>query len=91
MPLSFYCQNLDGQNQESIVTSELNANATSNNTQRNLSNELQSIQNTSHKLKGVSSFFPIGEFVKKIGGNLIKSSLLIPVGNEPNDFETLHR
>jgi hypothetical protein len=69
MPFSFYCQNLYGQKQESIVTSELNANAASNTTQRNLSNELQSIQNTSHKLKVVSSFFPIGEFVKKIGGD----------------------
>jgi zinc transport system substrate-binding protein len=35
----------------------------------------------------VSSFFPIGEFVKKIGGNLIDSSLMIPVGLEPHDYE----
>ena len=84
--VSFYNQNLYGQNQKSNVTSELNANVTPNITLRNLS-DIQSVQNTSHKLKVVSSFFPIGEFVKKIGGNLIESSLLIPNGIEPHDFE----
>ena len=49
--------------------------------------DIQSVQNISHKLKVVSSFFPIGEFVKKTGGNLIESSLLIPNGIEPHDFE----
>jgi len=83
---SFCCQNLYGQNQKSKLTSELKANLTSNSTHRNLS-DIQSVQNASHKLKVVSSFFPIGEFVKKIGGNFIESSLLIPVGIEPHDFE----
>ncbi len=86
VPVSFYYQNLYGQNQGSNVTSESNANITSNATSRNIS-DIQSVQNTSHKLKVVSSFFPIGEFVKKIGGNLIESSLLIPNGIEPHDFE----
>ena len=84
--VSFYYQNSYGQNQGSNVTSESNANITSNATSRNIS-DIQSIQNISHKLKAVSSFFPIGEFVKKIGGNLIESSLLIPNGIEPHDFE----
>lgn len=80
------CQNLYGQNQKSNVTAELNANVTSNAPPRSLS-DIQSVQNISHKLKVVSSFFPIGEFVKKIGGDLIESSLLIPNGIEPHDFE----
>jgi zinc transport system substrate-binding protein len=42
----------------------------------------------SDKLKVVSSFFPIDEFVKKIGGDSIKSSLLIPAAIEPHDFES---
>jgi zinc transport system substrate-binding protein len=84
--VSFYYQNSYGQNQGSNVTSESNANITSNATSRNIS-DIQSIQNISHKLKAVSSFFPIAEFVKKIGGNLIESSLLIPNGIEPHDFE----
>jgi zinc transport system substrate-binding protein len=84
--VSFYYQNSYGQNQGSNVTSESNANITSNTTSRNIS-DIQSIQNISHKLKAVSSFFPIAEFVKKIGGNLIESSLLIPNGIEPHDFE----
>jgi zinc transport system substrate-binding protein len=83
--VSFYYQNLYGQNQKSNVTSEFNAIVTPNITPTNLS-DIQSVQNT-HKLKVVSSFFPIGEFVKKIGGNNIESSLLIPNGIEPHDFE----
>jgi zinc transport system substrate-binding protein len=86
IPVSFYNQNLYAQNQKSNVTSELNPNVSPNVTLRNLS-DIQSVQNTSHKLKVVSSFFPIAEFVKKIGGNLIESSLLIPNGIEPHDFE----
>jgi zinc transport system substrate-binding protein len=43
--------------------------------------------NSSHKLRVVSSFFPIDEFVKKIGGDMIQSSILIPTGIEPHDFE----
>jgi len=51
------------------------------------SDNIQNNVNTSHRLKVVSSFFPISEFVKKIGGNLIDSSLMVPVGIEPHDFE----
>ena len=45
------------------------------------------VTNFSHKLRVVSSFFPIDEFVKKIGGDIIQSSILIPTGIEPHDFE----
>ena len=41
----------------------------------------------SHKLNVVSSILPIDEFVKKIGGDRIESSLVIPAGIEPHDFD----
>jgi len=64
------------------------SNPTLNNvTSTKLSDNIQNNVNTSHRLKVVSSFFPIGEFVKKIGGNLIDSILMVPVGIEPHDFE----
>jgi zinc transport system substrate-binding protein len=55
--------------------------------QRNSNGGLNSFANTSHSLSVVSSFFPIDEFVKKIGGDIVESSLLIPAGVEPHDFE----
>jgi zinc transport system substrate-binding protein len=45
------------------------------------------ISNSSHKLIVVSSIFPIDEFVKKVGGDMIESSLIIPAGIEPHDFD----
>ena len=42
--------------------------------------------NTS-KIKIVASFFPIYEFVKKVGGDKVDASVLIPVGAEPHDFD----
>jgi zinc transport system substrate-binding protein len=79
------CQNLYAQSQISNPTLQLNfdtANAT-----KNSINELSPANNSSHKLRVVSSFFPIDEFVKKIGGDIIQSSILIPTGIEPHDFE----
>src|ERR671921_2734473 len=43
--------------------------------------------NTVSKLKVVASFYPIFEFVKKVGGDRVEVSTLIPVGVEPHDFE----
>jgi zinc transport system substrate-binding protein len=57
------------------------------NATKNSINELSPATNSSHKLRVVSSFFPIDEFVKKIGGDIIQSSILIPTGIEPHDFE----
>jgi zinc transport system substrate-binding protein len=48
---------------------------------------MQSPTNSSDKLVVVSSFYPIDEFVKKIGGAFVQTSVLIPVGVEPHDFE----
>jgi zinc transport system substrate-binding protein len=39
------------------------------------------------KIKVVASFYPIYEFVKKVGGDKVDVSILIPVGVEPHDFE----
>lgn len=39
------------------------------------------------KLKVVSSFFPIDQFVGKVGGEAIERMLLIPKGVEPHDYE----
>src|SRR4051794_21614656 len=43
--------------------------------------------NTASKLNVVASFYPILEFVKKVGGNRVEVSSLIPLGVEPHDFE----
>ena len=79
-------QNLYAQNQISNTTLRLDF-VTINATQKNSNDELNSFANTSHKLTVVSSFFPVGEFVKKVGGDMVDSSLLIPAGVEPHDFE----
>src|SRR5215212_3086722 len=39
------------------------------------------------KLKVIASFYPIFEFVKKVGVDRVEVSSLIPVGIEPHDFE----
>ena len=43
--------------------------------------------NNTSKVKVVASFFPIYEFVKKVGGDKVDASVLIPVGAEPHDFD----
>jgi zinc transport system substrate-binding protein len=42
---------------------------------------------TPDKVRVVASFYPIFEFVKRIGGDRIEVSSLIPVGIEPHDYE----
>jgi zinc transport system substrate-binding protein len=42
--------------------------------------------NTS-KIKVVASFFPVYEFVKKVGGDKVVASVLVPIGEEPHDFD----
>jgi zinc transport system substrate-binding protein len=39
------------------------------------------------RLKIVASFYPIYEFVKRVGGNNINITTLIPIGVEPHNFE----
>jgi zinc transport system substrate-binding protein len=45
------------------------------------------ISNTADKVRVVASFYPIFEFVKRIGGEKVDGSSLIPVGIEPHDYE----
>lgn len=78
-------QNLYAQNENSNTTLPSDHKTTNSLTYSN--NEFNSVTNSSHKLVVVSSFFPMGEFVKKIGGERIESSLLVPKGIEPHDFE----
>jgi len=87
LSILFYslCQNLYAQSQISNTTLQLYFNTTI--ATKNSINELSPATNSSHKLRVVSSFFPIDEFVKKISGDMIQSSILIPTGIEPHDFE----
>jgi zinc transport system substrate-binding protein len=41
----------------------------------------------SDKVRVVASFYPIFEFVKKVGGEIVEVSSLIPIGIEPHDYE----
>ena len=51
-------------------------------------NRINAIAETkTSKIKIVASFFPIYEFVKRVGGDKIDASVLIPVGAEPHDFD----
>ena len=47
------------------------------------------IQNSSisERVRVVASFYPIFEFVKKVGGDRVEVSSLIPIGIEPHDYE----
>jgi ABC-type Zn uptake system ZnuABC Zn-binding protein ZnuA len=42
---------------------------------------------TPDKIKVIASFYPIFEFVKKVGEDRVEVSSLIPVGIEPHDYE----
>jgi zinc transport system substrate-binding protein len=39
------------------------------------------------KLKVVASFFPLYEFLRKVGEDKVDASVLIPIGGEPHDFD----
>ena len=80
---TLYAQNHTS-NTNATVLLDLNA---PNGKQQDPINGPNNIANSSHKLTVISSFFPIDEFVKKVGGNIIESSLIIPAGIEPHDFE----
>ena len=45
------------------------------------------ISNTADKVRVVASFYPMLEFVKRVGGERVEVSSLIPVGIEPHDYE----
>lgn len=80
---SLYAQDLS---QSKNSTALLNLES-ANNTYRNTIDDLKNVSNSSHKLVVISSILPINEFVKKVGGDTIESSLIIPPGIEPHDFD----
>jgi zinc transport system substrate-binding protein len=45
------------------------------------------IASSPEKVRVVASFYPMFEFVKRIGGERVEVSSLIPVGIEPHDYE----
>ena len=40
-------------------------------------------------LKVVASFYPIAEFARQVGGNLVSVETITPAGAEPHDYEPL--
>jgi zinc transport system substrate-binding protein len=61
-----------------------NTSAASENNTQSLS---PSTSNATDKVRVVASFYPILEFVKKVGGDRVEVTSLIPVGTEPHDFD----
>jgi zinc transport system substrate-binding protein len=59
-----------------------NANSTNSSTSAETTSKL-----STPKLKVVASFFPVYEFVRKVGGDKADVSVLIPLGGEPHDFD----
>lgn len=57
------------------------------NVSNNSNTSLNSSDSKHSRLKIVASFYPIYEFVKKIGGNNVIITTLIPTGVEPHNFE----
>jgi zinc transport system substrate-binding protein len=65
-----------------LLLSGANA-AFSNNNSRFTSVETSNINTP--KTKVVASFFPVYEFVSKVGGDKVDMSMLVPIGTEPHD------
>ena len=80
---SLYAQDLS---LNTNVTTLLNLES-ANNTNVNSIENLKNVSNSSQKLVVISSILPIDEFVKKVGGEMIESSLIIPAGIEPHEFD----
>jgi zinc transport system substrate-binding protein len=55
---------------------------------QNVTSKIQySENNQESKINVVASFYPIYDFVKKVGGDKVDVSTLIPIGVEPHDFD----
>jgi zinc transport system substrate-binding protein len=64
-----------------------NAANLSNTAKLNNSNNKNNISSNTPPLKIFTSFYPIYDFVKKIGKDKIDVSVIVPAGIEPHDFE----
>jgi zinc transport system substrate-binding protein len=63
-------------------------NVTTNQTKSNSSPAINASQKSiQSKISVVASFFPIYEFVKAVGGDRIDATALIPIGEEPHNFD----
>ena len=80
---SLYAQDLS---QSTNSTTLLNLESANNNNGSTIGDQ-KNVSDSSHKLVVISSILPIDEFVKKVGGDKIESSLIIPTGVEPHDFD----
>lgn len=80
---SLYAQDLSP-NTNSTTTLNLES---ANKTNGNPIKDAKNVSSSTHKLTVISSILPIDEFVKKVGGDVIESSLIIPPGLEPHDFD----
>ena len=58
-----------------------------NTNSNNLPTSVETPNVSASKLKVVASFFPVYEFVRKVGGDKVDASVLIPIGVEPHDFD----
>ncbi len=45
----------------------------------------------SGRIKVVASFYPVAEFARQVGGNLVSVSTITPAGTEPHDYEPTAR
>jgi zinc transport system substrate-binding protein len=74
---------LTSANSTPIIAQNLSTNeSTTNDSSTNFQ-----ISSTPDKIRVAASFYPIFEFVKRIGGDRVEVSSLIPVGIEPHDYE----
>ncbi len=67
-----------------ILVSNAGSSFSINSTNKSIAN---SDANNTSKIKVETSFYPIYEFVKQVGGDKIDASVLVPVGGEPHDFD----
>ncbi len=64
-----------------------NASKLSDTPKPNSADNNNSILSSTKPLKIFTSFYPIHDFVKKIGKDKIEVSVMVPAGTEPHDFE----
>ena len=70
-----------------IVTADSSALITPTKIMTNNNNTFSSHSSNLSKVKVVTSFYPIYDFTKHVGGDRIDASVLIPIGAEPHDFD----
>ena len=72
-----------------VSNSSIGFSTNANTTSVNSSTSAGTANVNTPKLKVVASFFPIYEFVRKVGGDKVDASVLVPIGAEPHDFDPI--